>query len=408
MKAQEWRQALGEIVRDFFRTAEMEHFYSVKMTRDRARIYLLQLGLYACQRRHNWPQVAANCPVFEVKQRAIDNLHDAGVDITLVTTIVNTINNHQVGPIIRFLIDNIEKVNALSFQPVSFTGRDEDIDDATRSQQRYTLSHLAHDVKGQLGITEPMRDWFPLSAAGPFSDLKDLLSGPGAEWGSLKCGCHPNCGIGTFLLINQETKQAVPATQLVDSDRILKDVQVITDSSRGHAATVFQMVLAIVRNMRVGEFPENLSVRALLKSLDGLNSAALGIADRARYSWRPVMVAGMWFQDLFNYDFRRTEMCIIPYGTQQGEISFCAYNTGVGWRQIIENMHMTASTSDWYKSVGRHKVYAGGKSVPLPIATPASSHGACGCHGAEQAVLVQLGGKEESTPAGPTLVQIGA
>ena len=41
----------------------------------------------------------------------------------------------------------------------------------------------------------------------------------------------------------------------------------------------------------------------------------------------------MWFQDLFNYDFRRTEMCIIPYGTQEGEISFCAYNTGIGWRQ---------------------------------------------------------------------------
>ncbi|MBA2501599.1 MAG: hypothetical protein H0V27_01850, partial [Pyrinomonadaceae bacterium] len=43
-------------------------------------------------------------------------------------------------------------------------------------------------------------------------------------------------------------------------------------------------------------------------------------------------VEGMWFQDLFNYDFRRTEMCVIPYGTQEGEISFCAYNTGVGWR----------------------------------------------------------------------------
>jgi len=49
-----------------------------------------------------------------------------------------------------------------------------------------------------------------------------------------------------------------------------------------------------------------------------------------------LFIAGMWFQDLFNYDFRRTEMCIIPYATQQGEISFCAYNTGVGWRQIIE------------------------------------------------------------------------
>jgi pyrroloquinoline quinone (PQQ) biosynthesis protein C len=73
MKAQEWRQALGECVRDFFRTSEMEHFYSVKLTRERARIYLLQLGLYARQRRNNWPQVAANCPEFDVKQRIMSH-----------------------------------------------------------------------------------------------------------------------------------------------------------------------------------------------------------------------------------------------------------------------------------------------------------------------------------------------
>jgi tetraether lipid synthase len=72
----------------------------------------------------------------------------------------------------------------------------------------------------------------------------------------------------------------------------------------------------------------------------------------------------MWFQDLFNYDFRRTEMCVIPYGTQEGEISFCAYNTGVGWRQIIENMHKTANLSEWYEENGRHAVYAAGHSVP--------------------------------------------
>jgi uncharacterized radical SAM superfamily Fe-S cluster-containing enzyme len=301
-----------------------------------------------------------------------------------VTTIVNTVNNHQVGPIIRFLIDNIDKVNALSFQPVSFTGRDEDIDDESRSRQRYTLSHLAHDVKSQLGVTEPMRDWFPLSAAGPFSDLKDLLSGPHAEWGSLKCGCHPNCGVGTFLLINEKTKTAIPATQLINSDQLLQDIQQINDSARGRTLTVMQTAMAMVRNMHMDEFPKGLGILTLLKSLDALNSAALGIADRKRYEWRPVMVAGMWFQDLFNYDFRRTEMCIIPYGTQQGEISFCAYNTGVGWRQILENMHMTATTADWYKKVGRHKVYAGGKSVPLPVLEnppPAvAHHGACGCH----------------------------
>ena len=73
----------------------------------------------------------------------------------------------------------------------------------------------------------------------------------------------------------------------------------------------------------------------------------------------------MWFQDLFNYDFRRTEQCIIPYATQEGEISFCAYNTGVGWRQIIEKMHMTATLTKWYDEHGRHEIFAGGKSVSL-------------------------------------------
>jgi len=73
----------------------------------------------------------------------------------------------------------------------------------------------------------------------------------------------------------------------------------------------------------------------------------------------------MWFQDLFNYDFRRTEQCIIPYATQEGEISFCAYNTGVGWRNIIEKMHMTATLTKWYEEHGRHEIFAGGKNVKM-------------------------------------------
>jgi hypothetical protein len=73
----------------------------------------------------------------------------------------------------------------------------------------------------------------------------------------------------------------------------------------------------------------------------------------------------MWFQDLFNYDFRRTERCIIPYATQEGEISFCAYSTGIGWRNIIEKMHMTATLTKWYDEHGRHQIYAGGKAVEL-------------------------------------------
>jgi hypothetical protein len=86
---------------------------------------------------------------------------------------------------------------------------------------------------------------------------------------------------------------------------------------------------------------------------------------RTNDRWNFLFIAGMWFQDLFNYDFRRTEQCIIPYATQEGEISFCAYNTGVGWRNIIEKMHMTATLTKWYEEHGRHEIFAGGKKVRM-------------------------------------------
>jgi 7,8-dihydro-6-hydroxymethylpterin dimethyltransferase len=314
---------------------------------------------------HNQHRKVGN--LYDVKLRAIENLHKHGVDVTLVVTVVNGINNDQVGDIIKFGIENIDKVTAVAFQPVSFTGRDEDIDDETRKKQRYTLSHLAHDVKAQAGLGEPMRDWYPLSASGPLSDLKDLLGGLESEWGSFKCGCHPNCGIGTMLLVEEKTRKAVTVPSILNVDRMLDDIKSITDSARKKTWTAVQMGLSVLRNLRPEGVPAGLTPWKVAKILDGHTGGKLGFAETNRYPWRVLFIGGMWFQDLFNYDFRRTEMCIIPYATQMGEISFCAYNTGVGWRKIIEEMFQTASLAEWYKTKGRHEVYARGRNVPLPV-----------------------------------------
>jgi len=304
--------------------------------------------------------------LFDVKQRAIDNLKKVGIDVTLVMTVINGINSDQVGPVIRFAADNIDKINAISFQPISFSGRDEEIDDETRRAQRYTLSHLAYDTREQLGITEPMKDWFPLSASGPISDLVDQLNGMREEWGALKCGCHPNCGIGTMLLVNEQTKGIVPITDVLNVEQFLEDLRVINDAGRGSKWTVAQVGLSIARNFRAESAPKDLNHWDLLKIIDGHSGCHMGIAKKGRHEWRMLLVAGMWFQDLFNYDFRRTEMCIVPYGTQIGEISFCAYNTGIGFRHIIEKIFQTASTAEWHATKGRHPVYAGGRNVELP------------------------------------------
>ena len=80
MQAQEWRHKLGDCVRELFLSPAMEHFYSIKLTIDRARIYLLQLSIYVRQRRNFWPQVAANCPEFDVKQRILEHEHEELVE----------------------------------------------------------------------------------------------------------------------------------------------------------------------------------------------------------------------------------------------------------------------------------------------------------------------------------------
>jgi tetraether lipid synthase len=309
--------------------------------------------------------------LFEVKLRAIENLHAAGIDVVLVMTVVRGVNDDQVGAVVRFAIENADKITVVSFQPVSFTGRDEEISDDERRAKRYTLSHLAHDLHDQLGATEPLRDWFPLSAMGPFGDLTDTLMAERAEWGALKCGCHPNCGIGTALLVNKKTRQMVPLAQVLDIAGLLEDIQEITDASQPRAVTLAEMALALCRRFDARQAPKGFTVATLVRqflSQTGARGARVGAYadDAAQFEWRVLFVAGMWFQDLFNYDFRRTEMCIIPYGTQEGEISFCAYNTGVGWRQVVEKMHASATVANWYRAHGRHAVYAKNQDLALP------------------------------------------
>ena len=204
--------------------------------------------------------------------------------------------------------------------------------------------------------------------------MTDLLQGPGADWGTLKCGCHPDCGVGTAFMVSKKTKAWAPLSAFVNMDRVLQDARVIADAARGPFLTKMQTALSLLRNYRPMQVPTGFRLIDLLQKYDKQSGGQLGGrlagvegGNRKTDEWLVMFVAGMWFQDLWTYDFRRTEMCIIPYATQMGEISFCAYNTGVGWRQIVENMHKNATVAEWYRVHGKHAVYANPrKAVPLP------------------------------------------
>jgi len=309
--------------------------------------------------------------LFDVKARAIENMAKAGMKTTLVTTVINSVNRESVGQIVDFAIRNVDKIQTAVFQPVSFTGRDENIDDATRAAQRYTLTQLVEDI-GERAKLESLRDWFPLSTYSAFTSIMDILQGADAAWGWSSCNCHPDCGVFTLLVINRRTGERTPLFKFFDYERFIRDLKIITDTARGSRLTKLQLALAVLRNFKPEHAPEGFPLSQAMQLFRPNSSKPADRNDRMKTSneadnWRVLCVEGMWFQDLWTYDFRRTEMCVIPYGTQEGEISFCAYNTGIGWRQIVESAHKNADLSEWHKTRGRHEIYANGKAVELKV-----------------------------------------
>jgi hypothetical protein len=306
--------------------------------------------------------------LFDVKLKAIDAMHAVGFDLIPVTTVVRTLSDQQVGPILDFVIANANKFGGVSFQPVSFTGRDEQISDADRKRLRYTTSHLAHDLaRHSSGRIDPYRDWFPLSAIGSFTALSDYLREAEApkRFGSLSCMCHPDCGSSFLLIVNPATRVWSTVTQFFDLEQFMRDLDVVSDTARGRWLSIAQVIVSFVRNYDERKAPPGLTLQkfANLFFKDKMGAAFGG--RKFDPEWTLLWVGGMWFQDLWTYDFRRTEACAVPCGTQEGEISFCAYNTGIGWRQIVESIHAAGKTADWFEACGRHTIYAGDRPIDL-------------------------------------------
>jgi len=348
--------------------------------------------------------------LLDVKFKAIENMARAGIKTTLVVTIVNGLNNDNIGAIVDFAVRNVDKVQTIAFQPISFTGRDEEVDDETRYAQRYTLTRMVEDLQAQLSADwKPMRDWFPLSSYSAFTSVMDILQGADAPWGWSACNCHPDCGIFSLLVVNRRTHEWAPLSRFFNYEQFIRDVSVITDSGRGRSLTGAQLALSIMRNFDARKAPRGFPISQIVNLFKP--SSEKSDSDRndrmktrsEKDEWRVLAVEGMWFQDLWNYDFRRTEMCVIPYGTQEGEISFCAYNTGVGWRQIVENLHQTATLAEWHGAKGRHAIYSMGRSVEIDgtsneLLVPATGNND-GRGGGEDAGPAPLGSEREPLAA---------
>jgi 7,8-dihydro-6-hydroxymethylpterin dimethyltransferase len=320
---------------------------------------------------------AAN--LFDVKRRALENIARAGMMANLQVAVTKGVNNDSVGDVVRFAVENIDKVRSVLFQPIMFAGRDALVSDQDRAARRYTLADLAHDLRAQTSAFEwqPLRDWFPISAYSAFGNLFDNMR-PESPIGSMYSDVHPDRGVFSPLLVNRRTKQTVPLSSFVNTDRLLRDVVAIADEGGDSRLMKARLGLSVARNFDARRAPAGLTLANLWPILERLeiryksDAANWSEQDNTDPEWRLLIVAAMWFQDLFGYDMSAERMDATPVGTAEGEIAFSAYNAA-GWRQIVEHLHQTAPLAEWHKRNGRHPIYTHSRLIPLTRAEEPTS-----------------------------------
>ena len=295
-------------------------------------------------------------PLLETKMKVVENNRQTKprpLSTVLVPTIVNTINDDQVGPILDFAIENCDVIKGVNYQPVAFTGR---ISRDERDKQRFTLSDLVDRLVSHAPYLNK-DDFYPVPTVAPISYLAGVVAGSA----KLTFTCHSHCGIAAYLFI-QEDGKIIPVTKFVDVPGMMSEMMKLADKASGRGAQLFLRMAGAIKSDKSKEksliksfnryfspyidenkMPEGLDIRALLSGIisEG-DKKAVG-----EFTWKTMFIGGMHFQDLYNYDIQRVQRCAIHYATPDGRlIPFCSYNGGPTYREEVERK-FSVPISEW-------------------------------------------------------------
>lgn len=270
--------------------------------------------------------------LLETKLKAIENCRNvkpSPLGIVLVPTVVNTINDDQVGEIVKFAVENREVIRGVNFQPVAFTGR---ISQEERESQRFTLTDLVDRLVKQTDFLEKS-DFYPVPCVTPFSELLSVIDrDPKVTFTS-----HPHCGLATYLFV--ENGNVTPITRFIDVEGFLKDAYKLAKELEGSNVS---KIRALWRSRRLLDYidkskaPKGFDTVSIIRNIMRMRDKK----SLRELHWKTVFVGAMHFQDNYNYDIERVRRCVIHYAVPDGRIiPFCAYNGGPCYREEIERKY---------------------------------------------------------------------
>ena len=253
------------------------------------------------------------------KLKAIENCRKVDLGIVLVPTIIKGINDHQIGDIIRFAVENIDIIRGVNFQPVSFAGRTPS-DEVEK--QRITIPDFEKLVEEQTESKIKIEDFYPASSVIPISKLIEAIEGEK----QVTFTCHPHCGAATYIFV--EDGEIIPITRFIDVDRFFKLLKKSAEDIKeggltGKAKTVARATVELPKTIDRSKAPSSVDIKNILTSVFKERSySALG-----NFHHNTLLIACMHFMDPWNFDHDRVKRCVIHYAVPDGRIiPFCSMN----------------------------------------------------------------------------------
>ena len=239
-------------------------------------------------------------PLFEIKKAAVRNCGEAGLPVTLVPTVLKSVNLSQVGAIVGFMLENISVVKGVHFQPASFFGRQsEERNTDGDFNERVTMFAVMDELERQTGGLIKKSDLAPISTGHPlccfcaaFIKEKNGIPRPLSSGGSC---CAPETD--PLEIIRRDRDYVLNKWELADASSAEETMTCDCGTSSAEETNTCDCGTAM-------NFDEAI---AMLKN-------------------NMFTVSGMAFMDETNLDAERLRRCRVQVFSPDGKlIPFCAY-----------------------------------------------------------------------------------
>jgi len=282
---------------------------------------------------------------FEIP-RALDNCREGGLGAVLVPTIINNVNDHEIGDILRFGFENIDTIRGINYQPVSLVGQ---MPRKEREKHRITIPDVIAKIEAQTNAQITSEDFFPVPIAVPVAKfIEHLRDKPQYE-----LSAHHACGMATYVF--KDRNELMPITRFLDVEGFVEFLneqgQEMKNGKNKYlvgAKSLFKFKSLIDES----KVPKGMNfTKILFDVLVKHDYKAL-----SAFHHKSLFIGMMHFMDLYNYDIQRVQNCAIHYATPSTEhpiVPFCAFNVLPELYRDKIQKEFGMPIKQWEKETGR-------------------------------------------------------